>query len=313
MQKYILNLFDFIIPLFLTYFLLKVTIPFFKKIFPSIPNNRGMYSFIKPSSGGLIFVVTSLFIYVFKGYLLPFLSLPMALIGALDDKYNLSRTVRYIMQIVTLLVIIFTLKFDPELLINKISNQNFIFLFIFIFLGTIIINTLNFMDGIDGLVCGTMIVIFSTINMNLNNLLPIIGSLTGFLVLNWYPSKIFMGDSGSLYLGTYLASLVLNSENFIEVIKILFLCSPLLLDSSICIIRRFLNGQNIFKSHKLHLYQRLVSSGIKHSYVSLIYILSVLFLSLFYLYSNIIFFSLAVLLIIILGVYLDKKYAVKFV
>ena len=82
--------------------------------------------------------------------------------------------------------------------INSLPYFIFIFLLLLI-IGTSIINFMNFMDGIDGLVCGCMIVIFSFMNIEIHYLLPIIGTLIGFLFFNWEPSKVFMGDTGSLF------------------------------------------------------------------------------------------------------------------
>ena len=93
--------------------------------------------------------------------------------------------------------------------------------------GTAVINFINFMDGIDGLISGSMIIIFLTLNEQVHYLLPIIGTLTAFLYFNWYPSKIFMGDTGSLYLGTYLSSLMFSSDGLTNNFKIILLCSPL--------------------------------------------------------------------------------------
>ena len=134
----------------------------------------------------------------------------------------------------------------------------------------------------------------------------------GFLYFNWFPSKVFMGDAGSLFLGSYLTSLIYSSDSYIDMIKIILLASPLLLDSSVCIIRRLINKQNIFTSHKLHLYQRLVSSGIDHSVVTLIYLFSIVFLAIFFKYTNLAYLFIAELFIIALGVLLDKNYATNF-
>ena len=168
------------------------------------------------------------------------------------------------------------------------------------------------MDGIDGLVCGSMIVIFITLNGQFHYLSPIIGALSAFLYFNWSPSKIFMGDAGSLFLGSFLVSILYSSENKVNLTKNLLLCSPLIFDALICILRRLINKQNIFQSHKLHLYQRLVSNGISHSKVSLLYIFSIVFLSLIYTFFEIKFLYISVLLILFIGFFIDNKYAVKF-
>ena len=167
------------------------------------------------------------------------------------------------------------------------------------------------MDGIDGLVCGCMIVIFSFMNIEIHYLLPIIGTLTGFLFFNWEPSKVFMGDSGSLFLGSYLSTLILGQNNFISILNSLILCSPILLDALTCILIRIRKKQNILQPHRLHLYQRLVSAGFSHSKVSSIYIASTFFLGLVYLTSNTILLVISLVIVISLGLHLNKNYAVS--
>ena len=313
MPIYLSNCLEIIVPAITSYFILKNSVPLLKRFFPASPNQRSLHKDIKPSSGGISFIVIYIFFAILKGFFLPLLSIPLALIGMLDDRFNLSRLIRYGCQIFTILLFILFLTQNSNLFISKLIESNFIFYIILLFLGSIIINCINFMDGIDGLIAGNMIVIFATLNFNTyHHLNPIIGALFGFILLNWYPSKVFMGDSGSLFLGSYLTSLIFSANNLTEIIKILFLCSPLLVDSLSCIIRRLLNGQNIFKSHKLHLYQRLVSKGITHSSVTTLYILATLFLSIFYLFFNLFYFTIAVSMVIIFGIYIDKKYAANF-
>lgn len=313
MQNYLNNFLEFIFSSIITYLLLKKLIPLLKKFFPAAPNARSSHRNVKPSSGGISFIFTYYIFTIFQGFFLPILSLPIALIGIIDDRFNLSKLIRYAFQILTILSFNLVLMRNSNLYISKLIDSNFLYFIVLLFIGSVIINSINFMDGIDGLISGSMIVILGTLNINTNhNLIPLIGALSGFILLNWYPSKVFMGDSGSLFLGSYLTSLLFSSNSLIDVIKILLLCSPLLLDSLSCLIRRLLNGQNIFKSHKLHLYQRLVSNGLGHAKVSLIYILSILFLSIFYLYFDLFSLSLAVLIITIFGIFIDRKYAVSF-
>ena len=66
-----------------------------------------------------------------------------------------------------------------------------------------------------------------------------------------------MGDTGSTYLGALLFGIIVNSNTIVNSISVLVVAFPILSDAFICVIRRFLSGQNIFKAHKLHLYQRL--------------------------------------------------------
>ena len=210
-------------------------------------------------------------------------------------------------------MVITYLNKDPNTSAHNLTQYTFWGYSLLLLVGTSIINFVNFMDGIDGLVCGSMIIIILTLNSDVHYLTPLVGTLSAFLCFNWYPSKIFMGDVGSLFLGTFLVSLIFSSSSGLEdIIKILLLCSPLFLDALICIIRRLFNKKNIFNSHKSHLYQRLVSNGMKHSTVSMIYILSIALLSIFYTYSNLLILFFVSGMIFFFGVFLDRNYALSF-
>ena len=176
-----------------------------------------------------------------------------------------------------------------------------------------IINFFNFMDGIDGILCGTAIVIlsFSTFLIP-SSLYVIIGSLIGFIVFNWSPSKIFMGDVGSNFLGTYFVWILLNSYSFNNSFAILLIASPIILDPAICLVRRAYYKQNIFEAHSLHLYQRLNQSGFSHWAIALIYILSCLSIGISLFLLGIKLTLITVLLIIYFGFWLDKKYSKNF-
>ena len=250
-----------------------------------------------------------------KNFIFLSFSIPISIIGLIDDKYYLSRRIRLTAQIITIAVFLLTSYLIGSGILATITSFNY-FLFISLLLlliGTSIINFMNFMDGIDGLVCGCMIVIFSFMNFEIHYLLPIIGTLIGFLFFNWEPSKVFMGDTGSLFLGSYLATLILGQNSIVLIFNSLILCAPILLDALICILIRLSKKQNILQPHKLHLYQRLVSGGFSHSQVSLIYITSTFFLGLVYLTSNTYLLILSLIFVLSFGIYLDKNYAKSFV
>lgn len=313
MNQFFVKLLHFLFSAILTFFLLKKFIPILKKEIPAIPSRRGMHQIVKPSSGGISFILIYSILVIYQGFYLPLLSLPMSLIGLIDDKFNISKLFRFTSQVFTLLIIILYIKNEPGSIANIFTNYGFGGYFVLLLFGTSIINFINFMDGIDGIISGSMIVIFLTLNGEFHYLLPIIGTLTGFLYFNWYPSKIFMGDTGSLYLGTYLVSLMFSSSSgVIGNVRIILLCSPLFLDALICILRRLINKKNIFQAHKSHLYQRLVSNGLKHSVVASIYIISVALLSIIYLFSSTLNLFIFSFLIFLLGIFIDKKYALDF-
>ena len=291
----------------------KILIPFFKKKLFAMPTTRGFHEKRKPTSGGIIFVTIFIIYSLVNKVYLPLVSLPMAIVGLLDDKYNIPGIQKYIYQLLTVLgITIYTANFSNGFMGQYINENSYIYL-ILIFFGTAIINIINFMDGIDGLIAGSSIIIFLTIFTNeLNYISAFIIPLFVFLYFNWYPSKLFMGDSGSLFIGSYLLSLIYTSSSNEGSLKIILLCFPLLIDSTICLIRRLINKQNIFRPHKLHLYQRLVSNGLSHSLVSSLYIFMTFLLSILYFFSNYKYMVICNIFILIFGMYLDKKYAKKF-
>lgn len=291
----------------------KIFIPLFKKKLFALPTSRGFHLKKKPTSGGIIFVSIFIIYSLLNKVYLPLLSLPMSFVGLLDDKFNIQGIQKFLYQLITVSIItIYAVNSENSFLSQLVEGKPYIYLFLF-FTGVAIINIVNFMDGIDGLIAGSSAIIFLTIfSSNLVYIFGLIFPLFIFLYFNWHPSKIFMGDSGSLFIGSYLVSLIYTSSSTLGLLKTIFLCLPLLLDSSICIVRRLIKGENIFQPHKLHLYQRLVSNGLSHSNVSLIYILITSLLSILYMYGNLKYMFICNISIIFFGIYLDKRYAQRF-
>jgi len=137
-----------------------------------------------------------------------------------------------------------------------------------------ITNAFNLIDGLDGLAGGAALFALSTmfvvgsINGHLNTALvtiAIAGATLGFLVYNFNPASIFLGDSGSLFLGFMLAGLGLlssqKSQTIVAVaIPVVSLGLPVL-DTALAIARRFLRGQPIFSPDRGHIHHRLLSLG----------------------------------------------------
>ena len=96
------------------------------------------------------------------------------------------------------------------------------------------------------------------------------GSLLAFLIFNWSPAKVFMGDVGSTFLGGIFAGLNLQLNSWTIALAILLINGPLLCDSFTCLLRRIYAGHRIFQPHRLHLFQRLHRAGMNHSQVSLL-------------------------------------------
>ena len=171
------------------------------------------------------------------------------------------------------------------------------------------------MDGVDGLVAGCFLVVFS---ISFFNLLPICPfGLLWVHCLDFYFSigvqpRFCMGDVGSTFLGSIFAGYVLYSSSWSQAFGLLLVCTPLLGDSCSCVIRRMLSGHRIFEPHKLHLYQRLHQSGWSHSLVASVYSFSTLTLAIIFCIFDLRFLVFSSLSVMVFGWLLDRRYAQPF-
>ncbi|WP_114993551.1 glycosyl transferase [Synechococcus sp. UW179A] len=329
--------FAFTASFFISYFALKLFLPFFSGKIIAHPNKRSAHTFAIPRGGGLVFVtisfVSSLLHLILtdslyyqlssSSFLSPFLliiCLPLGLVGFLDDYIELAMFPRFIFQFITCFAIVylsplfFKYIFSQQLFSSSLllSLSSFFLLSIF-FVG--ITNFSNFMDGLDGLLAGCMLVILGTAFISLNGSWPywcLLGSLIGFLAFNWSPASIFMGDVGSNYLGAVFCGVLAFTPDWHHFLALILVSTPLLVDPFFCLLRRFLAGVPLLPPHNLHLYQRLHQSGKSHSYVSCIYVSFTLLLSISYLLGGL--FSVACCSVFVLFgmVYLDFWIAVPF-
>ena len=309
-----MNIFFILISNFIfSWSLTKLFIKPFKKIIPDIPNKRSAHNIIKPRGGGVAFILTNLITSNFWGHTSFLFLLPLSLTGFIDDLLNISRWFRLFIQLSTSFFILYKSNYFD--LINSTGNFTikFCLIALILFFSAGIINFCNFMDGIDGILSGSIITIcfFASFLIG-DSLWGIIGALLGFVLWNWKPSKIFMGDVGSNFLGGVIIWIILNTNNINNSIGLLFISSPILIDPFICLIRRFFSGENILKAHNMHLYQRLNKGGLNHQQVSLIYIFSIIFIGISYLIGGFTLEIISFLLILIFGLWLDIKYAKPF-
>lgn len=140
-----------------------------------------------------------------------------------------------------------------------------------------ITNAINLIDGLDGLAAGTSSIISLTmffIALYQKNYLvmvlsiSLVGATIGFLKYNFNPAKIFMGDSGSMFLGFTLACISINgsqkSATFVAfLISVIAMGLPIG-DTLLAILRRFLNGRHIFRADNEHIHHLLLKIGISH-------------------------------------------------
>ena len=307
-------LLELLISFIINWILIYVNLPFFRKFFPDKPNKRSSHIQIKPSGLGTVFVVTSSVFFFIHGNFLFLANSLLGFVGLIDDRLNLSASIRFFAQFLFVNFLIQQSDQFNTIFENNLLIINFIIWLISNLILIGIINFINFMDGIDGLVAGSMIFVVLTTSVILNlNFYSLISALLAFLFWNWSPSRVFMGDVGSTFLGGFIVSAITNASSIEFSLLIFISCIPLLLDALVCLLRRFIDNQKIFKPHKLHLYQRLVQTGWSHSLVSSIYIGSSAIISITCISQNIFAITLAIILLIIFGYSLDKNYAKPFI
>ena len=207
----------------------------------------------------------------------------MGIIGLWDDIRNLSPHFRLMMQVIMGLTASLTITFGSTSG-NATNNATFnLLMSIFWIVG--ITNALNFFDNIDGgaAVAAFMVSIGITIYSFITSqsyiagfAILIAGSLVGFFIWNRRPARIYMGDAGSLFLGTLLATIAIRIDPVVEsklvslLVPILFLALPIL-DTSVVVVDRIRKGKSPLQGGKDHLSHRLAdrkSTRLNSSHVS---------------------------------------------
>jgi UDP-GlcNAc:undecaprenyl-phosphate/decaprenyl-phosphate GlcNAc-1-phosphate transferase len=264
------------------------------------PNSRKVHRTLIPRLGGLSIFFSSLIgVFYLKIYEIIDMKILIAImliviIGVIDDKFNLPVKVKFFGQILgALLVVAYTdLRIEKIILPNDmVINFGISSYLITIMWILFVTNAINFIDGLDGLAAGvSVIALFSILILSLSNnqllvmalCIIVIGSTLGFLVYNFYPAQIFMGDTGSLFLGFMLS--IISIIGFYKSVTIFSLFPPIfilgvpLFDTVFAIIRRILNNQNITHADKSHIHHRLLELGFSHrNAVLAIYGISILF------------------------------------
>ena len=215
------------------------------------------------------------------------------LVGIIDDYKNLPAKLKLLGQIFAAAVLV--LGFDVRIDFITDPFGDYIYLEWFAVPATIfwlvgLSNTINLIDGLDGLAAGvSMIAALTIMFVALEQNVLIIAVLTaalagaafGFLFFNFNPASIFMGDSGALFLGFMLAGIsvigaVKCAATIALVVPILALGLPIL-DTAFAIVRRYRGGVPIFRPDKGHLHHRLLGLGFtQRQAVLLMYVISAL-------------------------------------
>jgi len=250
------------------------------------------------------------------------------IVGLLDDKYHFRPYTKLFLQIIAACIAIF-FGATIGLPINKLLTIPLTLIWI---VG--VTNSFNLLDNIDGLAVGiaaiSALMIFSSSLIFANNTLGtfslvLAAAALGFLPYNLNPAKIFMGDSGSMFLGYSLAVISINgrmrhiSNLFATILIPVFILSIPIFDTVFVMIARKLQGKRIFEGGKDHTSHRLITLGLSpRKAVLLLYVISVTFGSIAFLYLHISLFVisaiafLGIVILLIFGIFLfevtsDKK------
>jgi len=273
------------------------------------PNHRTVHENPMPLLGGIAIVLAVLssivsfyliykpeFIWSadFSKFIILFLSgLVILTLGLLDDIKGVGPWGKFIVQIIAASIIwIFGIRldllanyFESEILINIFS------LFFTLFWMLSFTNAMNLIDGLDGLATGISSISFLSLgiisHINGNQILSLIcialaGATIGFLRYNFNPAKIFLGDTGSLFLGFMLGGISLLGAFKTATISSIMIPTILMglpvIDTGFSIIRRVLKNTSIFQGDKEHIHHKLLEMGFSHRRVVIIlYSISVFF------------------------------------
>lgn len=264
-----------------------------------IPNERSSHTTPTPRGGGLIIVLLGLTAYTI--YTLSFGgtfvwayvvgALLVAGISWLDDLYTVLFVWRFAVHVVAALLIIISVGYFRESYIpwNQATAANEIGGIVLTFLWIVwLTNAYNFMDGIDG-IAGLQTVI-NGIGWFITGILldarsagflggAVAFAALGFLIQNWQPAKIFMGDVGSAFLGFTFAVLPLllsreigetTETRLLPIIAVAFNWL-FVFDTIYTFIGRLLNRERFWEAHRGHLYQKFIIAGFSHQSVTILY------------------------------------------
>ncbi|OLR65565.1 glycosyltransferase family 4 protein [Peptoniphilus porci] len=301
-------MYNYLVPFFAAFILTFLQMPFVIKIakkngFLDVPKDtRRVHKKPIPVGGGIAMVISVtilmlVFLPINKTLIFTIISsLVIAFSGLYDDKYDISPKLKFGYQIIAAIILVaggmkiefLTNPFDYEdalLILNMLSIP------VTIFWVCGITNTINLIDGLDGLASGVSMIcaismFFITYQMGRFDVslvcVLVAGACLGFLPYNFNPAKIFMGDTGALYLGFMLS--YISISGFLKQAAILMIFVPVLIlgvpvfDTAFAMLRRKLSGKSMVQADKGHLHHRLLKMGLnQRQTVVILYSISAIF------------------------------------
>lgn len=273
------------------------------------PNRRKIHDTFMPRLGGLaVFIgfAAAMIVLAMKepktlGLLLG--GFMILILGIVDDIRGVSPRTKLLWQTITALAVVYlNLKLDMfSNPLNGLMQLGYLSIPLTVFWIISVTNAVNLIDGLDGLASGVSAIALLTFafiayrsDQYLVALVSVIlvGAILGFIRYNFFPAKIFLGDSGSLFLGFMIAVLsaygILKGATFYALIIPVIVLGVPIIDTCYAIVRRFYEKQPIFQPDKKHIHHRLLKLGYSQKQAVLfIYVISVClsFSALFILHS----------------------------
>jgi UDP-N-acetylmuramyl pentapeptide phosphotransferase/UDP-N-acetylglucosamine-1-phosphate transferase len=247
----------------------------FSKAVQDIPNERSLHSNAVPRTGGIGLLLGTLagwslmFPALVWWQVIPLLAL--FFISILDDIYSLSVKIRLLVQMGAAAILVIGS--------GVMSEHGWLIAVVLFFFVVWMTNLYNFMDGSDGLAGGMALFGFSSYGIAAllaqddalaSANFTIAAAALGFLLFNFPPAKIFMGDAGSIPLGFLVVAMGVwgVQKGDWSVWFPLLVFSPFIVDASVTLLKRSLRGAKITEAHREHYYQRAIQLGAGHRNVA---------------------------------------------
>jgi len=297
------------------------------------PNNRTLHQGAIPRGGGLVIVAGLFMALVVTAFTsnrpqlftcLACLVLAWSSLSWWDDKNDLSPKLRLMVQCI---IAVFT--------VAALGWVNQLFSIKLVWFGPLLTvigllwmaNLYNFMDGLDGLAASQAIIASITLSfwflmlgdIELSLICAVLAAFSyGFMLWNWSPAKIFMGDVGSITLGAFFGTIfILGVTRFdLSIFSFFGLFAVFIADATLTVLIRIWRREKIWLPHRKHFYQRLANAGLSHSKVAIgsaiLMLICSLFSTLGVIYRDmIVFWSLAIVCTLVasafLVVYLERR------
>jgi UDP-N-acetylmuramyl pentapeptide phosphotransferase/UDP-N-acetylglucosamine-1-phosphate transferase len=251
-----------------------------------VPNARSSHEVPTPRLGGLAVIagVWAAAPFISETFLFLAAATLAGLVGVLDDFVDLPFWLKAAGQATVAFILLFLVPPPISLAAGPLWPVALLFGVVWV---VALVNAYNFMDGIDGIAGGTAILnalFLATLvgTTGLRACLAVLAAaVAGFLAWNISPARIFLGDSGSHFVGFFLGAVALYTEPvgepgspygpYLAFLIAAAIFTPFLFDTAFTLVRRATARKNIFAAHREHVYQRITPDPASHRQVSIVY------------------------------------------